>query len=80
MNAIAYRHIDTPIGRLLLVGNEDGLHAIRFPTISLINSSERVFWASASIKSGRLFAATAQNLKRLAKHAWKPPSPVPKAA
>ena len=26
--------------------------------ISLINSSERVFWASASIKSGRLFAAT----------------------
>jgi len=30
----------------------------RKPPISLINSSERVFWASASIKSGRLFAAT----------------------
>ena len=28
------------------------------PWISLINSSERVFWASASIKSGCLFAAT----------------------
>jgi len=27
-----------------------------------------------------LLAATAQNLKRLAKHAWKPPPPVPKAA
>ena len=27
-----------------------------------------------------LLAATAQNLRRLAKHAWKPPPPVPKAA
>ena len=33
----------------------DSVEAI---SISLINSSERVFWASASIKSGRLFAAT----------------------
>jgi len=32
MNAIAYRHIDTPIDRLLLVGDDGGLHAIRFPT------------------------------------------------
>jgi len=32
MTSIAYRNCDTPIGRLLLVGNEYGLHAIRFPT------------------------------------------------
>jgi len=32
MTAIGYRHIDTPIGRLLLVGDCDGLLAIRFPT------------------------------------------------
>jgi len=32
MSALAYRYCDTPIGRLLLVGDKDGLHAIRFPT------------------------------------------------